>query len=396
MKHKTYKSTGAKILFIFILIIDVLFYFILRELYGTTDFNISMLKLEIGFGLPYLIFHIWLLNLATKKVIIDPKNIRYTSLFKKATMPLQDIKEYEVKNYSILLTDFKGNTLRLMKNFKLANWLDTNFANRNEIAYAEKVEAVLQDDRYGTTKEEREFNLNKADFFSNAVTTVVGVYMVSLLFFPLPIKWTMSVTIIATLLIIFGVIYYKGKLRIEWNTIYPSMGVVSFMTLILFSFSLMNYESYGDITRFLKMGLIISGLFSLYYIFIIVGFKAFKILSVVVPLLLLSGLITGSIYTLNVVLDTSEPEIFTTQIAEKEIRRGRYTTYEIDLASWNNLKNPGLGIDVSSRTFKKIKVGETVQIKHYQGRFGKQWYNVYKDSKLLTQNESLIGWLFNL
>ena len=395
--NNTYKLVGSKFLLGMIILFDALLIFGFIMLLKEDPITQQQLKGVIYSMAIFLgIATIYSINNVSKKITIIDNSIVYTSLFKNKKIALNNINQFKTGNTYIDLIAKEGNGFKTFKNPHLAQWLEQNFAHFNTIAYQKEVEEVLQDGRYGASKEEREINLNKADYFSNAVTTVVGVYMILMFIFPMPIKWTMSVVIIATLCIIFGVIYYRGKLRIEWNTIYPSMAVASFLTLILLSFSLMNYESYSGITRFFKIGFIISGLFSLYYIFIIVGIKALKFLSVWFPLLLLTGLITSSIYILNVVLDTSKSQIFTTQITEKEVKYGRYRTYEIDLASWNNLKNPGLNISISKRTFKKIKIGETVQIKHYQGRFGKQWYNVYKDEKLLTQNESLIGWLFNL
>ena len=395
--NNTYKLVGSKFLLGMIILFDALLIFGIIMFLKEDPIIQQQLKGVIYSMSTFLaIATIYAINNVSKKVTIIDNSIAYTSLFKNKKIALNNINQFKIRSTYIDLIAKEGKGFKTFKNPHLAKWLEQNFADFNAIAYQKEVDEILQNDRYGATKEERETNLNKADYFSNAVTISIGIYMILIFIFPIPIKWTMAVVIIATLCIVLGVIYYRGKLRIEWNTIYPSMAVASFITLLLFSFSLMNYESYNDITRFFKIGFILSGLFSLYYIFIIVGVKALKFLSVWLPLLLLTGLITGSIYILNVVLDTSEPQLYTTQIADKEVKYGKYRTYEIDLASWDNLKKPGLNIDVSKRTFKKIKVGETVQIKHYKGRFGKQWYNVYKDGKLLTQNESLIGWLFNL
>jgi hypothetical protein len=97
------------------------------------------------------------------------------------------------------------------------------------------------------------------------------------------------------------------------------------------------------------------------------------------PLLLL--LLTGSYAygaeaLANRELDTSEPEVFQTQVLDHHISRGKTTTYHLELGAWGP-RTVRDEVDVNREYYERTAVGSPVCVYLWRGALGVRWFEVW-------------------
>jgi hypothetical protein len=103
-------------------------------------------------------------------------------------------------------------------------------------------------------------------------------------------------------------------------------------------------------------------------------FKSIHDYFAILTLIILAYAYSFGAYTLsNCLFDKSVPAYYQTKIIQKEISKGRSTTYYIIVASWHNAERFEK-VTVSAVEYNLATIGSDIAIAEKKGLFGTPWY----------------------
>ena len=394
----------------FALLFGTLSYALQVDIYRPEDQKVMNYWYAI-IGTLMILYALYVYNICSKKITVDDKSITYRSLFKTKSLVFSDIKGVrniglpsDVNSEHVVATPIfiaKKNSkyykIKGVQNKELRNWAAERFIDLDTADYQEEVAEIRSNESLGTTVEERDKKHEQAKMIRDGIVLMGALLLLISILFNLPRFILLSYLILSSVIIFFGLIYYKGLMRMEWGTARVGVSIPIFViglayAVFIKSTGLVNLPRPEALTRYTYMAITLVAI-TICYIFLLVGLANYKFKKIWMTLLLFGALLFITESSLNVFLDRSEPKSYTTTIREYKITsyRGISYTYTMRLELWNKEGGTFNEVGVSEDTYANLAPGTRVDIKEYQGAFGQKWFIAYYNGEELNDAESSFG-----
>ncbi|SHH36591.1 hypothetical protein SAMN04488109_3878 [Chryseolinea serpens] len=343
----------------------------------------TLMMMGIGLSI-YLIFEV-----KKDTFVIAKDRIYTTGTFYKRSLNLDEIRGFSVnEKYIFIEPTTKGKKrVRVSTYFgrtdDILAWLGERYPDLDELNAQQEHEEILSNPEFGWTEEQREHRLTQARRQARVVNVFGTIAAAWAFFWPHPYFWSM---IAPMAMFMVGLVVTKlsnGLIRIEEkkNSAYPSVlyGVIftgmCVMVRALLDFNILDFKKAWMLTGVITTLLIILVGFKNSELKFKTGTEIFTSIFIAVVLMAYSF---GTAVTLNGLLDTSAPEVFTVKIVSKHVSGGKVTTYHLMLEPWGDQKESE-DATVSSDFYHSIDAGESVEVYRMKGELGIPWFFVAED-----------------
>lgn len=353
-------------------------------------------SLAMGFSL--LFFSLFVYNFLTMKLQVENGKITFTSFLRTRSLLISDIKgarkigthtdrngSINGKPVFIPKKNSKGKKISTFQNKELVLWARANFIDLAVADYEEDLAEIRADNNLGATEVERNTKIRQAKLFRKSISVVGTVLLLISIFFGPPRIIVLYYCAIASVLSLFGLVYFKGLIRMGGHKARVSLWFPIAVFAVLTGFIMMELGS-THFLPFWKESLLITGILTFLYLFFIVQKKGFTFGKVLMSFVLFFLLTYSSIRVFNVVLDTSEPESYASEILEirRDISRRGLVSYQLYLKPWNTQDRTSYQVMVSKESHETIATGSIIEIKEHKGAFGAKWFTVHLEGKDLN------------
>jgi len=320
-------------------------------------------------------------------VSVDELAISVTRVFKSRAARLQDIDGYRTgdkDSFSIELKD-NGKTLRipqyLERRKELIGWIKERYQDLDERERMEETAVLLEDNRFGVTREDREARLAMAKKFDVGATAIgIGLLIWSIAY-PRPFETLMILLFIAPWLAVGITWYFKGLLKLYKlkKSPYPSM--IQLMLMATFGVALVVLRSY-DLYSFGEKAwsLLAGGTMAASIICIGACRQAIatarkKTVTYIVVFVMAAAYSYSLLIFSNCYYDKSSPTIFHVAVTGKRISSGKSTSYYVSLSSWGQYSD-GNEVSVSQSFYKNVREQDSLSVYLKYGKWGIPWYRL--------------------
>lgn len=212
------------------------------------------------------------------------------------------------------------------------------------------------------------------------VTFLSGVCAVWLVFAPWPYVLATLINILIPIICLVISKLYRKYVRIDaevylvkptiyYGVLYSSLGL-----------AVRSFKDY-NIPEYLLLGILTIGFTLLLLAALFFGNIEYKFqppkayLKTAASYVFLLAYAYGTITSLNALLDSSSPQIYSPMILEKR-SGGRHSPPEFLLEPWGPLKEKNT-IDISTRMYRDHQVNDRIKVMLYGGKFGIPWYTIH-------------------
>lgn len=328
----------------------------------------------------------------TSSLTIHDDGILYRNLFSKKSWPFTEILGYRIlpsgrgisrgTTVYIYVREGKRGEISLSNPNDLRalnDWLAATFTNLDEKEYAEGLDEILDNPRFGRTREERVQNLHRAERIAR-VTNISGV-VIALAFLFVDLNPYLSAALILYVPVTFfivatsnGMIYFNNKTNSPHPYVTLGLFFVCFASLFrgVFDYHLLHYAPAFRNASILAAGLVLFMLGSTSEFAKRSSLDIANIFALLFMLLLFSfGVYTVS----NGVFDTSRPQKFATTIIGKQINEGSYSdSFTVKFIPAGPVTDDKA--DISHSFYQSLEVNDTIRVCVKQGLWGSQWFFV--------------------
>lgn len=350
--------------------------------------------LSLFLGIFFLLFVVWGLAHALRtRLTIDERAVTMQTGFRTKTMLLKDIAGYYIAGYNqIFLVPKNGRKALqiptgLERAKELHQWVRARFDNTNTLQELEDTKAILSDERYGQTQDDRWLNLKRAKGIANAGSANGLALMIWGMFYPQPYEWVMIILLIAPWVAVFGTWYSRGLIRLtaKKGSGYPTLILLMLLPAggllyaVLRDYSIYDFPARGWI-ELIAATLLASAMCVIACAKSIAPEES-KGLIVFFVVVMSAAYSFGVVVFINCFYDRSEPEVWRAQVLQKHYSTGNYGTvsdYYLNLSAWGKF-NKGEDVQVSKKVYNDVNNGDTVNIFLRQGRWKIPWYWVTKN-----------------
>ena len=339
------------------------------------------------FLIPFGIF--FYLETTRLSVTIDKQSMTVTHAFSSRSILLDEIIGFRHGNKNAILLDLRSGEKPLQlpgvleRRKELLEWLGERYTDTDAERVKGVTEAVLEDESLGLTREIRVQRLNSA-----RKLMVYGSFIVPFFVILIYVSPRYSVTALILLLALpwmaVGLTwYFKGILRlyISKSKPYPSLFFIVLVTELMSFFIIMQTYKIYDYDRTFWISLL-----ALSVVVLLVWAVACRAAiageenrpAVLLCLFLVAAAHSyGLLIFSNCNYDQSIPQISRVEIASKTVRRGKSTSYILELTPWGRFTD-GKTVQVSSSFFRSVSQGDSVSVHLKAGKWGIPWYEVWK------------------
>ncbi|MGN1481567.1 hypothetical protein [Porcipelethomonas sp.] len=187
------------------------------------------------------------------------------------------------------------------------------------------------------------------------------------------------------------------KLSAFWTVIWIICIIVGFYYIITdtdFKYTFNKTSDYMDSSLFLMFTPLYMGLFHLENIdfnkkiavftiaicavitglFLLFSSSYNEKTSLIFDTMLFSALCGAAVFlSVNQNMDFSQPQVHTTEIADKNYVSGKYSSYGISFTDWND-SQAMINIHIDSVSYNQLEIGDSVVIEEYKGALGMKYY----------------------
>ena len=317
-------------------------------------------------------------------VTIDDQALTQRTVFSTRTIPLNELDGYrEGEKEAFLLIPKQGKSLPLTKSIadrgELIGWIKVNYPDVDARARAEEEQLLLEDQRFGATRNEREETLVK----TRKYTRLANVCGIGLGFwfalYPNPYDLTLALTFLTPLVALYVMWRARGLIRFFHvkSSPYPSIGV------------LLGFSIGGGMLRAV-MGYHLYEFSSSVWMLLLAGTVGLILLTFLLSRAALGGekqrkwaftgiVVGAALYSYGLVVNTnghydqSKAQIIPVAVTGKRISHGKITTYYVELSPWGKYSEPA-EVDVSKSFYNDVQVRDSVKVFLKPGRWGVSWY----------------------
>jgi|GEM_PF-3251713 len=321
-----------------------------------------------------------------EKLLIELDRFEHVAVYSSRVIYFTDVKGFKLDdNYIYIIPLTTGvKKISLTKYIahaeELKQYLADNFTNLDQEEYDDQLIDILTDNNLGFTEEAREQKLKKAKLLANVVNWPSFVLAGLLIFYPTPYLILITAGILWPLLAV-AALKTNNLIRFdeEKNSPYPGITLGFFMPLAGVGFrlasdlSLLNFES---------LWLPSGALFAILMVILLTGNNSFnfngskKIAASVFIVAFVFLYCIAAIVTVNCMYDEAPPTEYTVKVLDKNITKGKSTSYNLVLEKWGT-QSEGEQEKVSSELYNRTEIGDKVIVGCRPGVLGATWYTVY-------------------
>jgi hypothetical protein len=338
-------------------------------------------------GLAAILFLFYaVLSLFKSRIEIDSEKIRYVGVFKTTELLIKEIKGFRIlpTQYVRILVLLPINpkakkietALVLERQSDLFEWLNQNLTNLDLVDSENEMNRILDDARFGETKEQRRYVLDRAKMWPKILNGLGVFLMLWVIFRPHPYHYAIWAAIALPLVALGFVGHFHGALKFdkEGASTFPNIALAFMMPcvgLVLRASTDFNILSWNNFwPPFAGISL------SIYSLTLLVAKDVRRRYSIAIALILFCATYGyGTVICLNGILDTSPPSVYNSQVIEKRVSNGRHTSYYLKLSAWGTRKEEK-EVDVGKFVYDRRGIGDSVGVVVRNGRLGIPWFYV--------------------
>lgn len=319
-------------------------------------------------------------------------SIEIRQLFTSKTFAFNEIKGYRIvkrnsgdtgvnaTNYVIV--PFDGNPVTISINYlkdghEVRNWLLNNYPDLDEVSKKESLHAILQDERYGTTEEERAARLKTAKVVNGVlvgVSIVLCILLVALrqyftLVFPLVVASPFYLLLIMR--------FFNGLIQLHARNDQAAPSGLFSLLIVLIAPCLIAFANF-DVYEYTNIPIYVIPAFVLALLLVVLGWQLLPPVGnkrIGIILSLVAGCIAwayGSVIAVNCGYDTSVPEQHRAQVYDKRVSRGsKSTSYYLSVTPW--LTGAAEEISVGRSMYDDVALGDSITIYLQKGYLHMPW-----------------------
>jgi hypothetical protein len=357
--------------------------FLLYQAATSSNFAGALLFIFLGLACAFIGFYlVW--EARVMLVTVDEHAVTQRTVFSTRSISLNELDGYRVgEKEAFSLVPREGKTLSLTKSIAdrkdLIEWVKENYPDIDLREREAAEEEVLQDEKYGATKDEREMALSKARRMSG-IGTLVGVGLGFLfVFYPKPFELILALLYLAPLVALFLIWQAKGLIRFysRKNSPYPSIGLLAAFPVGAGALrALLGYHLYG-FQQHAWLLLIPAAI-----LLLLVSLAAARALltgdqkrSGTITAILVFALLYsyGALIHTNCYFDGSPAQVWPVKVTHKRISHGKSTSYYVEVTPWGKYTD-AKEVDVSESFYYTVENGDSIQAVLQPGKWGIPWY----------------------
>lgn len=326
---------------------------------------------------------------AVTRLTIDEYSITIKRAYSSRSIPLKDIEGYRRGEKDSLYIVPKDGVksmripINLERRSELIEWLEEKYPDLDLIELEKETQQLLDNDRFGLTKEERKTNLARARRVAGIAWFVSAGLFTWVLIYPEPYEFLMIALLAAPLVAIYTTWYFKGLMRLTKTKSSPYPTVVIPALLPTFGILLRAIIGY-DLYAFQKPAWTLLLVASVLVTLIVIGAcreglrgEKAKALLYVCIFVVAGAYSYGAIVFTNCFYDRSVPEKFRVQVTGKWISGGKSTSYYLKLSPWGRFEK-GKQVTVSKSFYGRMETGDSLSVFLKQGKWNIPWYRVVR------------------
>ena len=321
-------------------------------------------------------------------VTVDDKVLTVRDLFRNNEIQLNEIDGYRRgdKNAFLLVPKDGGKAIAIPSSLRdrkeLIEWIQERYEDVDARERAVETEILLEDDRYGQTREEREAALKKAKLSAFVAYIAALVLFFWYLFYPQPYELIMVLIFAAPLVAVYLTWSNKGLLRFTTKKSSPKpTGILLLIFPIISGFINAIQNRLYD---FPMPAVLIIGVVAL--VLSVLGGTAMraalaeepqKAWAIVLLVVFSAGYSFGLVVFSNCYYDHSEAQVIRVRVTDKQVIHGKSTSYYLVLSPWGKYVD-GNKVSISRSFYNSTNVEDTVSIHLNKGKWGIPWYRLYR------------------
>ena len=334
----------------------------------------------------------WLLirSCINTKLTIEDDSITMQTGFGTRTLLLNEIKGYRrvEKQGLMLVPETEGSkplkiSDSLQQTKEIEAWLQSKYPDLDAVDYAEETNAILADETFGSSEEERQATLQSARQIAQVGNAVAFVTLFWTIIYPKPYELCILLLLLLPFVAFYITWKFKGLMRMDEikKSAYPS--VVSLILLPCLGLcirALIDYNIYDHHNVWqpvIVIGVVITA---------VAAWLCNKALQLAKNRMLLNigGLIIffayayGATILMNGYQDTSKAQEYKVNVTGKHFTSGKSTTYYLELESWGKFTT-GESFSVPHDLYNRVKEGDTVRVLLKQGKLNIPWFWITDD-----------------
>ena len=352
---------------------------------GTSNLIVFLILVPVSLG-GTILFIYGLIETIKGRLVIGTNSMSSLSAFGQRTLDFQEIKGFRAdSNYIHIISNSKDKksikiTAYIEKSAEVLEWLANNFIELDSHEAEQEEQKILADNEFGINAQTREYRLSEARRVAKYINIIGGLTCAWLWFYPRPYLISLSVGMIIPALAFISLYVYRGLIRFDEkkNSAHPSI-IYGFLlpSAGLLIRAIMDYEILEYKSLWISISIITITLTFMF----IVGTKEIKFKTFLdyFTILSLAGMILcysfGTYAISNCLFDKSEPEIFKSEVTDKEISSGKSTTYYLTLKPWGP-RTETERVSVTKDEYETTDKGDTVDVYLRQGLLKTPWFYV--------------------
>ena len=307
----------------------------------TSNLTVSLILIPVSFG-GTIMFTYGLIETIKGRLVIGANSVSRVSILGTRTLDFKEIKGFRTdSNYIHIISNSKDKksikvTAYIEKSAQVLEWLFNNFIELDGHEAEQEKQKILTDNEFGINAQTREYRLNEARTVAKFINIFGGLTGAWLWFYPRPYSLSLSVGMILPAIAFISLFVYRGLIRFDEkkNSAHPSI-IYGFLlpSAGLMIRAIMDYE----ILEYKSVWIAISIATLTLTTLLVIGTREFKFVNIIdyLTTLSLAGMILcysfGTYVVSNCLFDKTEPEIFKSEVTDKEISSGKSTTYYLYL-----------------------------------------------------------------
>jgi len=322
-----------------------------------------------------------------ERVEIHAGRIEYTTVFRTRSLAVGEIKGFQilvVKSTRFLLlipSDPKVGKLKvplaLRGGERIEMWARNLFRDLDAEHYQADLEAILANDEYGYTLEERQAFLGRFLTVAKWINMAGAGVLLWVLLYPNPYEWAIWTALLAPLSALVAGIVSRGLVRplaagsvAAPNVAATMLGVPAILALRAgLDWNLLDLST---VWAPVAVGMVACAAACL------ASFRASRRnpTHLAVLALVCAAYAYGATIALNGLLDGGTAKAYRAQVLRKHISTGKHTSYLVELGPWGP-RTEAKEVDVDEQIYDALGARDPAEVYVMPGRLGIPWFVVY-------------------
>jgi hypothetical protein len=350
---------------------------------GSVPVGVVLFGIVFCVGLGLLL---WLDTMRTL-VVVDDQTLSSTRLFKSRSILLKEIKGYrkgEKDAFNLELVD-GGKSLSIPQNLarrkELIEWIAERYEDLDAREREAETAVLLEDDRFGLTREDREIRLATARKFDTGATVAGFGLFIWAIFYPQPYELVMVLLFVAPWLAVGITWYFKGLLKLYKGkkSPYPSMiqlmGLTTAAALIV---TAKSYNLYGFGQKGWSMltgGTIAATIICIAACWQAIASSGKKMLTYILIFAMAAMYSYSLLIFSNCYYDKSPATVYHVAVTGKRVSSGKSTSYYVSLSPWGRYTEDD-EVSVSKNFYQSVRTDDSIRVFLNDGKWGVPWYRL--------------------